>query len=270
MIQEYIPKGKISDIPFNYDEEAYPLDWTSEQGQPTFQLDDLPAQDHALYLINTVEFHVGQVYHLFDAPTFIASVRQFYATGHQRTLTPWWRLWLAHFLLIIAFGKALLTQVSSQGKFPGIDYFKRAISLLPQVPEYYQDSLLSVELLTSLSLYLQAIDHRNSAYVYLGIALRIATSCGLHLEATSEALAPGESMRRCKAWWTLYILDRKFSTLMGSPISIDDNDAAVQLAELDLPNESSRTYSIHVKLSQSLGLLVNSLCNSPVNIARFG
>lgn len=79
------------------------------------------------------------------------------------------RLWFAQFLLVLAFGKAFLSRPQASGEPPGAHYFLRAMSVMPEITSVWKDSLLAIEVLALAGLYLYAIDHRESAHVYVGL-----------------------------------------------------------------------------------------------------
>ena len=66
-------------------------------------------------------------------------------------------------------------------------------------------------------------------------------------------------MRCQNVWWTVYVLERQISVLLGAPLGISDNDISASLP--NFPNSSLRTatVAIHVKLSQAFGQVVNGI-----------
>lgn len=166
MISEHLRRHDSPEMPLNPDGHALTLSWPSVGGVGPLSMERLPSLDYALYLTNTVKFHLGQMYHLFDEKTFMQDLHRFYNQGPRREPLPERRLWYIHYLLIMAFGKALLS--GCVGEQPvGSEFSARAIELLPDSFGLYQDPILSIEILSCLALYLQSIDHRNSAYLYV-------------------------------------------------------------------------------------------------------
>ena len=54
--------------------------------------------------------------------------------------------------------------------------------------------------------------------------MRIAMAQGMHTIMPAEYLGE-HTVERCrKIWWTIYILDREMTTLMGLPQTINDDD----------------------------------------------
>ncbi|KAK7224652.1 hypothetical protein V2G26_012655 [Clonostachys chloroleuca] len=122
----------------------------------------------------------------------------------------------------------------------------------------YRDIVLAIEICCGLALYLQSIDHRNSAYTYLGLGLRIALSQGLHRDLGVENRDHKEAVQDRSAWWTLYILDRKFSSLMGAPNSLHDEDISAPFPQPNRSIQKSTTLEMHLKLSRLIAKILNS------------
>ncbi|PTB50740.1 hypothetical protein M431DRAFT_533772 [Trichoderma harzianum CBS 226.95] len=265
ILQQCVKDQPSPQLPATSDGGAFVLDWPStSQTTPSAPLtiDRLPSLTYSLYLTDTVKFYLGPMYHLYDEDIFRERLNNFYATG------PWVepprssRLWFIQYLLIMALGKALILPGSSDKRPTGCDYVLRAIDLLPDVHGYYTDSILSVEILCCLSLYLQSIDHRNAAYNYIGQALRIALSQGFHRELTGASLTVKELHRHRRAWWTLYILDKRFSSLMGAPNCIQDNEITVLLPEPDYDQGDCQMFGLHVRLTRLLADVLRSRLKS--------
>ena len=119
---------------------------------------------------------------------------------------------------------------------PGIHYFKHAVEFLPDV--HGECSILFIEVLCYFGYCLQIINRRDSAYLYLGIALRMAISLGLHHEITDEEIDGTEKERRRRVWWSTYSMERLLCVTSGHPISIQDVDIDVSLPSLISPGDA--------------------------------
>lgn len=64
-------------------------------------------------------------------------------------------------------------------------------------------------------------------------------------------------------WWTVFVLDRQMSVLMGLPLSVNDEDISVPLPSFLDSTRKGFTVAIHVKLCQVLAQVVNSKCAKP-------
>jgi proline utilization trans-activator len=149
------------------DGTAYALDWPDTDAIGSGR-EDMPTLDYAIYLINTVKFHLGQLYHIFDENTFESRLREFYTTSPEDS-TERDKIWLVQLLVILALGKAFLSRESTNTKPPGAKYFERALALLPVVHKLYADPVTSVEAYCAIALYEQSIEHRNSAYTHVSM-----------------------------------------------------------------------------------------------------
>lgn len=151
MIREYL-HHESPIVPLNTDGTALPIEFpSSKQLGTTISMESLPSLDYALYLINTVKFHVSQTYHLFDEPSFLQGLFSLYNDG-PCPLDLKSRLWYVQYFIIIAFGKALLVRGQATNNPQGRDYFIRAMELLPDVNGLYHDPILSIEICCGLAL----------------------------------------------------------------------------------------------------------------------
>lgn len=91
----------------------------------------------------------------------------------------------------------------------------------------------------------------------LGHAIRIAQLEGLHTPLPEKELG-ALMVKRCRnLWWTLYIMDRQFSTSLGLPMSIQDSGITTHLS---VPGENSQEDTavvLQVKLSQLLSHILS-------------
>lgn len=83
----------------------------------------------------------------------------------------------------------------------------------------------------------------------IGQAMRIALSLGMNHESTTGYLDHGEYQRRRRLWWTLYVVDKKLSTIIGTPSSIEDQEINISLPEVHDLDLSNSALNYHIKLS---------------------
>ncbi|CAI6096117.1 unnamed protein product [Clonostachys chloroleuca] len=246
----------LTNIATNEESRAYPLSWSSSGFEDPANFTDLPSEDYSMYLLNSLQFHIGQLYHLFDQTEFMKLFYTFYQSPSEVARHN--RIWYVQLLTLLGLAKSLIIQPARNATcLPGTDLFIRAMSLLPDTPYLYSDALTSVETLCAISLFLQCADSRNTAYVYIGSALRMAITFGLHRERPTRDWGPESTLRCQRAWWTVYILDRTFSSSMGVPIAIQDFDITAKMPSRD-GSRSSTALHIHVKLSNLISEVVNS------------
>ncbi|KAJ5514652.1 Transcription factor [Penicillium fimorum] len=229
-----------------FDETTYELGWDGLRTTPGLDVPVVPTRDHTMYLINAVQFRCGQLYHLFEENEFMSSLQRFYS-GDGQSMTN--SLWYIHFLLILAFGKGFVQPMAQGRKPPGVHYFVKALQLLPDPTALYRDPMLGTEILCCIALYYQCVDFRTSAHNYIGQAMRIAMAQGMHTNMPVEELGHDMVQRSGKIWWTIYILDREMTSLMGLPQSINDRYVQTQLPTFADPSETM-SLGMHIKLSQ--------------------
>lgn len=149
----------------SFDGRIYDLGWDGLRSQFTPESIALPSSDYAVYLINAVKFHCGQMFHLFDEHSFMQQFTQFHQTPREHANRS--DLWFIHYLLILAFGKAFIVRSNAAHSPPGADMFVWALKLLPDTIFMCAQSVESVEVLCCVALYLQSLDFRSSAYNYV-------------------------------------------------------------------------------------------------------
>ncbi|KPA35279.1 transcription factor, partial [Fusarium langsethiae] len=259
MIRQYVNQETSPEVPLNIDGAAFNIELPRmRQAEAPINIESLPSLDYAVYLTNTVKFHIAQTYHIFDETHFMRGLLSLYNDG-PLPLDSKNQMWYIQYFLVMALGKGLLTRGMSKAGSPGSEYFLRAMELFPDASGLYEDPMLSIEVCCGLALYLQSVDHRNSAYVYLGLGLRIALSQGLHRDIVGEFSDDTEVKRYRNAWWTLYILDRKFSSLMGAPSSVHDSDISVPVPGVVSESRKSNALDMHIKLSRLIAKVLNTV-----------
>ncbi|KAL4738952.1 hypothetical protein BDV11DRAFT_205570 [Aspergillus similis] len=208
---------------------AYDLSWDGSRTVPMLENPVIPSLDHATYLINAVKFRCGQLYHLLDEDNFTRSLHDFYADGGQT-------------------GKDSL----HKRRPSGIDYFVKALQILPEQHRLCSSPMTSTEILCCVALFYQSLDCRSPAHNYVGQAMRMAMSYGMH---TRMPIGDSDQqvVERCqKIWWTVYILDRHLTSIQGLPQSVDDHFVQTDLPSFMGSPEKIATMSMHIKLCRSL------------------
>jgi proline utilization trans-activator len=169
----------------NFDSSAYMLDLSSSQAVLPPDISGLPTLDRALYLTNTVKFHVCQTFSLFDENEFTKTLHDFYDSPVEVAARS--RLWYVQFLLVIAFAKAFLQQGRIDSKPPGSVLFVRGMNLLPHSEVLYSEPVLAIETLCMISLYMQSVEMRCSAYSYVSNLFEFRLTTDQYSDWTSAA-----------------------------------------------------------------------------------
>lgn len=167
----------------------------------------------------------------------------------------------AKMLVILAFGKMYsVNQWIDYDGPPGFDYFTHVLQLLPDLHE--QGTVLFVETLALVGFFMQNLNRRDAASLYIGSALRMAITLGLHQEPIIAGLDEDTKEHRRRVWWSVYSLDRIHSVKSGNPITIHDDDIGVELPS-KLPSEPDFCPAVvlrhYTKLSQINGQIMTSI-----------
>ncbi|EXM19038.1 hypothetical protein FOTG_13014 [Fusarium oxysporum f. sp. vasinfectum 25433] len=255
MLGDKLQPGGLNIPPQLIEEDVYKLSWTQLDKA---DVSGLPSLDYAIYLFHTFKFHLGQTYRLFDEVEFVNQIRDFYSDAQSKAEEN--RLWYVKFLLILAFGTAFLSSQPLPSKEPpGAKFFVRAMGLMPDHTALWKDSLFAIEVLAMVGLYLYSIDERESAHVYLGQAIRIAQLEGLHTQLPDNELG-SETVTSCRdLWWTLYIMDRHFSSSLGLPMSVQDSDISTPVNPPNVGSQDDSARSLQVNLSHLLSVILTTL-----------
>ncbi|KAF5657455.1 hypothetical protein FHETE_10425 [Fusarium heterosporum] len=258
MLGDKLQPGVETIPPQLTDDDVYTLSWNNRPANEKPDVTGLPSLDYAIYLFHTFKFHLGQTYRLFDEVEFVNQIRDFYSDAQTKAEEN--RLWYVKFLLILSFGTAFhLAQPVPSNQPPGSKFFVRAMGLMPDHTALWKDSLFAIEVLAMVGLYLYSIDQRESAHVYLGQAIRIAQLEGLHTQLPDSELG-SETVTSCRdLWWTLYIMDRHFSSSLGLPMSVQDSDISTPVNPPNVGSQGDSLRSLQVNLSHLLSVILTTL-----------
>lgn len=194
-------------------------------------------------------------------------------------------LWYIHFLVILAFGKSLIQRKTQGNNRPaGADFFVRALQLLPDVTALCKEPIMSTEILCSMAWYYQALDFRHAAHNFvspvsgrdlrlishsrlirvgqIGQAKSVAMNHGMHTDMPVMDLGPGLVQRCRKIWWTVYVLDRQMTSLMGLPQSTLDEGVFCQLPSYPGSLHRTTALSMQIKFARIIAEISSSMAKS--------
>lgn len=230
-------------------------DPSSLRRPPSQVLPQLPPYEFAKRLFAAQYIYIGTIFSFLQPHTFEARLRQIYSRppdlGDREECIAYCQI-----LLIFAYGQMYsVNQWSGTDGPPGFTYFKHALWLLPDI--HQEGSILFVEVLGLLSPYLQNLNRKDAAFLYIGLAVRMAISLGLHQEVDDPGMDMVEQEHRRRVWWSVYSMDRIVSVKSGNPISIHDEDIDVALPSpipgVDPDLSPPRVLATYTKLSRILG-----------------
>ncbi|KAF9575763.1 hypothetical protein EC968_001550 [Mortierella alpina] len=115
-------------------------------------------------------------------------------------------------------------------KQDAVKYFSRAKIILDET--YHVSSVSIVQALVLMSHHQFAQGNYSGGWLYTGMAIRIAHEIGLHRQDISTNMPEQDEVRK-RVWWALYLCDRFGSSMLGRPLSINDEDFSVQMPSDD-------------------------------------
>jgi proline utilization trans-activator len=207
------------------------------------RLPPLPPVDFARRLYLAQHAYIGTIFSFLDEATFDTRLQLMYTYAAPPDLGDREAcLAYAQVLLVFAFGQMYsVNQWTGHDGPPGFQYFRHALPFVPDVRE--DGSVLFVEVLSYAAYYMQTINRRDAAYLYMGMALRMAIALGLHQDVDGGDDSGDDAEngyvreRRRRLWWSTYSLERMLCVTSGHPISIRDDDIDVALPTA-LPGEN--------------------------------
>lgn len=134
-------------------------------------INGLPSKRIALHYLQCVQFRTQPLFYLFDEADFRVHLNLFYddpLTYAQSAV-----VWYTHYLVLMAIGRALDSRIQrgTSSDVIVLEHFTRALQLLPDMAYLCDHSVETTELFCCIALYLQSIDHRRAAIVYVSCSL---------------------------------------------------------------------------------------------------
>ncbi|KAL2847755.1 fungal-specific transcription factor domain-containing protein [Aspergillus pseudoustus] len=221
----------------------------------TAEIPLLPPLEVAKRLYCAQHAYIGTIFAFLSDRAFYRRLELVYARNPDRNNRDECLIY-CQVLLVFAFGQmySINQWVSHEGP-PGFEYFKHALTFLPNMFE--DGSILFVEVLGYVAYFMQTINRRDTAYVYIGIALRMAISLGLHQEVSDPEMDNEAREHRRRVWWSTYSMERLLCVTSGHPLTIQDEDIDL-LSPGPLPGEDDHTSSVlasYTELSRIHGII---------------
>ncbi|KAK2595375.1 hypothetical protein QQS21_006911 [Conoideocrella luteorostrata] len=279
MTHEHIHQAALPTAALMFDGQVYVLDWprSGDLSRTSHSAPALPTMDYATHLVNIVKFHCSPLFHLFDDTVFMEALHAHYESK-QKPEALVQQLWFIHFMLILAFGKALTSKPGKGNQPPGAGFFIHAMQLLPNITILWSEPVQATEILCCIALYLHCIEHRGSAHNYvsqsipqqptsltfninkiqIGQAVRLAMTHGLHTDLSSHQVEFPLISRCRKLWWTILVLDRQMTYLSGLPQSVRDEDVTAPLPDFEGDIFRTSAFAMRTKLSHFIATIDRS------------
>jgi proline utilization trans-activator len=131
------------------------------------------------------------------------------------------------------------------------------------MPDIHEDgSILFVEVLSLCGYFMQNLGRRDAAFLYLGIALRMAVSLALHQEVSAPLLSDMAREHRRRLFWSVYSMDRILCAKSGNPITILDEDIGIASPTTvtgELDERPALVLRHYTELSRILGRIMKTI-----------
>ncbi|KAL1870049.1 hypothetical protein Plec18167_007567 [Paecilomyces lecythidis] len=119
-----------------------------------------------------------------------------------------------------------------------ITFYQEARSQLQQMSVFEAGNLTLVQALLLLSNYAQKRDKPNTGWNFLGLAVRMAMSLGLHKEFREWKISLLQREIRRRLWWGVYIFDSGAAKTFGRPILLPEEHIMDAKQVLNIPDEA--------------------------------
>jgi transcriptional regulatory protein GAL4 len=119
------------------------------------------------------------------------------------------------------------------------DYFDQKVTRFSDARSFDSGSLPMVQALLLLSNYTQKRNRPNTGWNYLGLAVRMAMSLGLHREFPDWEISMLHREMRRRVWWGLFIFDSGASITFGRPVLLPQRGIMDAYQVLNIEEEVS-------------------------------
>jgi len=215
MVQDRLPDGSLPREPLHFGSQAYSLDCMSscDADADTASI-TLPTMDFAMFLIESVRFHYGQLFHLFDEQSFMQEFGAFHRGTRNANTKP--DLWFVHYLLLLALGTAAQGGYRQGTKPPGANFFSRSMRVVPHLALASEDPLESIEILTCAAIYLQSLHKRQAAYNLVSLVLFACSGALTYVDCRLDRRCASRCSKVCTR-----------TCVIDAALKLSKNDAAL-------------------------------------------
>ncbi|CZR51330.1 related to transcription factor, SIN3 binding [Phialocephala subalpina] len=185
----------------------------------------LPGRDVTDTFVEAYFDKVHPNYLMFHRPRFQMRYEAMWSQPHvlMRDIEPGW---ICCIFMILVFGAQALEERDAR---QSIQIQRHYLSLVQARMHSLisATTLINVQAILLLQLYQHNCTERNSAFMLLGCASRMAMALGMHREGTSGGFDDMEREVRKRVWWTAYMFEQNQCAILGRPCAIDDSEVNV-------------------------------------------
>ncbi|KAI1631891.1 c6 zinc finger domain-containing protein [Biscogniauxia mediterranea] len=204
-------------------------------------------------LIDTYFSTYHLTYPVIHEPTFRA---QF----HEIIPRPQPRSWHMLFYTVLALG-AWCSNI--KGSDLENELRHQALSLGEDETIFESANLTFVQALTLMSNLSQKCNRPNTGFNFLGLAIRMALSLGLHRELPDWNISLFQREMRRRTWWCLYLFDSGAATTFGRPIMLPEREAMDVKYVLNIEDEFLTPNTSNVPNESSTPTIYSNLKTQP-------
>lgn len=191
--------------------------------------DLLPQRSQCDGFVEAYFNNIHSSFQVFHRVSFMRQYESLWRVGALKAQEPGVG-WICSLFMVIILGANFLGEelcpdsLSIQNK-----YFKLIRERIHSIA--FTASLENVQALMLLQLYEHNSGERNTAWLFLGLAGRMAITIGMHREGTYKNFGPTESHTRRIVWWTLFHFDQSVAAILARPTIIDNKEVNVKLPD---------------------------------------
>ena len=238
---------------------------TSQSNLTKYVRETLPDQETADTLVEAFFDRVHTNYVLFHRGTFQLRYEAVLSSGDEEDVRPETENnnkfppeidvgWICSIFMVFLFGIQMVEPAKRQ-QTSKIE--ARCLRLVQNILFQVIDStsLSNIQALLLVQLYRHNSCERNSSWMLLGCACRMAISLGIHRDGATGGFDPIERELRRRVWWTMYSFEQQLALTLGRPSAIPESCEV----NVGLPNEGmmdGKTYMPPAFLRNSLSLTV--------------
>ncbi|KAJ5110131.1 hypothetical protein N7532_002776 [Penicillium argentinense] len=245
------------DHPRGRGQQNLPSQWAAVDPLLENKDESLPSLEQSQHLLDQFLFYLGVSQHFFDSRTFSDSLMLLFQSPFTREEVKR-SAWYTEYLLVMAMAKLMDVETPSPHP-PGSTLFAEALRRLPPLHHLGGEGIIAVEILTLITTYLQWCDRKHDAYLYIGLALRLAIALGCNLPENEQNCLPSQSAHRVRLWWTVYMLDRRLSSGLGLAAGADERQLRAGYPQHAAGFQSPVALTINVRIARITDEIMSSL-----------
>ncbi|KIW94810.1 uncharacterized protein Z519_04787 [Cladophialophora bantiana CBS 173.52] len=186
----------------------------------------LPQRSLADDLVNSYFRYVHILYPFLHRPSFEAQYERTWVSGEQQD-----DQWLAMLNVIFALG--IHFAYGQEDKSAASDRFFGYAQKLVSMEQFAHANLQTLQLLLLSGLYYQSTSRPNQTWNVIGLAIRIATTIGAHVDPMPSQYNPLQIEVRRRCWYGCIVLDSVLALNFGRPTAIPSTFGVSLPSDLD-------------------------------------